>query len=261
MNFQRNSITVTSVVLHPTGPQNPAVAFELTAVQQNMGPVSIQSSAVHLVRVDGIHQNAHSTTIRFRLNIFSSPGGTAIVTATQGHTSLRLTVSVEAAITLPDRNTIPGAVARLLMSEARGPANGAYVAADTLRAMQWMRRVLENRLGNDPAQFAAPHATNVIDIIKAPNQFAGFSGYPNYSPQTRDRLQQMLDLANNDGDRRQAQYREFVRNAITVAQAATAIRDPCPTGLYGWRTQGSASPGGRFVQYQNLTGNTFYTLP
>ena len=82
-------------------------------------------------------------------------------------------------------------------------------------------------------------------IIKAHGQFAGFSGYPHYDKDVAERLQETLDIANNDSDRRQATFRKFVQNAIDVA-AAPAIKDPSPTGLYAFRTIGHGSPGANF---------------
>lgn len=259
MNFQRAGNPVTSVILNPTTPQNPPVTFQLIGIPQSAALPTVSSSSTNL-QVEGIRQNPQSRLVEFRLHVASIQAcWIAVVTATQGGTSATLNVGVDPAIELPDRNTVPGAVARLLMAESRGPSHGSYVAADSLRSMQWMRRVLENRLANNPRQFGAPGATSLIDIIRARNQFAGFSNYPNYDTAIRARLQQMLDIANNDSDPRQQVFREFVHNAMSVAQGS-AIADPCPTGLYGWRTQGSGGPGGRFVVYQTVAGNTFYTL-
>lgn len=259
MNFQRAGNPVTSVILNPTTPQNPPVTFQLIGTPQSAALPNVTSPNTNL-QVEGIRRNPQSRLVEFRLRVASIQAcWIAVVTATHGGTSATLNVGVDPPIALADANTVPGAVARLLMAEARGPSHVGYVATDSLRSMRWMRRVLENRLANNPRQFLAPGATSLIDIIRAPNQFAGFSNYPNYDTVIRARLQAMLNIANNDSDPRQQRFREFVQNAMSVAQAA-AIADPCPTGLYGWRTQGSAGPGGRFVVYQTVAGNTFYTL-
>gem|GEM_PF-4971710 len=83
------------------------------------------------------------------------------------------------------------------------------------------------------------------------------------------RIKKILDLANSNNDRRQLKYRSFVENALTTAKPKLVkgvakpklIKDPNPNGLYGWRTAGSGSPGGRFVAFgRALSGNQFYTL-
>ena len=172
-------------------------------------------------------------------------------------------------IQLPPRSDVSGAVARLLLSEAQGPASPFYVQANTFMSMQWMKVVLNNRLNNDPAQFLAPHAKTVIDIIRAPNQFAGFRHYPNYDVDLVNRLQSYVDIANSAKDKRQQSYAIFINGAIQVANAAP-IPDPSSSpfiltnrtvlGLFAWRTIGAPSPGGRFSKYRDLAGNTFYTI-
>jgi hypothetical protein len=99
----------------------------------------------------------------------------------------------------------------------------------------------------------------LIDIIRAHGQFGGFSGYPGHYDASQN-LQDLLNLAGNDNDRRQPRFREFVQNAIDVASAQNAVADPSPTRLYAWRTEGSGSPGPRFAEFQTLSRNTFYTL-
>ncbi len=167
-------------------------------------------------------------------------------------------------IQLPAKPTVEGAVTRLLMAEARGPSAASYVEADSKTAMQWMVVVLDNRLKNNPGQFMAPNAKTLLDIIKAPKQFAGFSTYPNYDASLVNRLQAMLDIANAVKDKRSALYTTFIQNAINVGKAAP-IADPCVTAgskrrLCGWRTGGSGSPGGRFMLYKSFNGNDFYSL-
>jgi hypothetical protein len=168
-------------------------------------------------------------------------------------------------VALPAKNTVQGAVARILLAEARDPGNSQYKAEDSKTAMQWMKVVLQNRLNNKPAQFMAPHAKTLIDIIKARGQFAGFSNYPNYSIKVSDRLQAILDIANAAKDQRSADYTVFVQNAIDVANSPT-IADPSRAqypnskGLSAWRTAGTKSPGPRFSSYKDLAGNSFYLL-
>jgi hypothetical protein len=259
VEFRRAHTAISEIELHQTTASNPAVRLELAGASGSGAVPSIQSSDRSL-QVLEVARRGHSDVIGFRVRVPLSVSHRrrVTVTAVSGNSRTTLNVSLVPALALPDRDTDVGAVTRLLMSEARGPSAQNYNAADTVQSMQWMRRVLENRLANNPRQFGAPHAANLIDIIKAPNQFAGFSGYPNY--EARSRLQQMVNLANNDADPRQAKFAEFIGSAIAVAQAESAVTDPITTGLYGWRTQGSGSPGGRFGVYQTVAGNTFYTL-
>ena len=164
-------------------------------------------------------------------------------------------------VVLPDSSTEAGAVCRLLLAETRGPAYKSYNQSTARQAMGWMKRVLANRLANKPGQFYAPHAKNLTGIIKAgpPEQFAGFMSYPNYDPDIVALLQKILGIANSTKDGRSVAYEGFVKDAIAVA-GAPAPADPSDTGLYGWRTEGRGSPGGRFVVYKTVGGNTFYTL-
>jgi hypothetical protein len=146
------------------------------------------------------------------------------------------------------------------MAECRGPSFKTYVAADALKCMQLMDLVLWNRLANNPKQFAAAGAKTIVDIIKAPGQFAGFETCPNYSAGIASTLQQILDIANNPKDKRGALFTEFVQNAIDVANNAT-ISDPSPGFMAGWRTAGASSPGSAFTKHTTVGGNDFYFLP
>jgi hypothetical protein len=168
-------------------------------------------------------------------------------------------------VALPSRMTEKGAVARLLMAEAMDPSNPSYVETASLKSMQWMKVVLENRLSHNPAQFLAPHAKTLTDIIKAPGQFAGFQHYPNYSTELVNRLQSMIDIANRPKDPRGVAYTIFIRNCLSVTSAPpisdpSLADDPKSLGLAAWRSSGAAPPGGKFSKYRDLAGNTFYKL-
>lgn len=162
-------------------------------------------------------------------------------------------------LVLPAENTDAGAMARLFIAEAAVPRADA---ANTVRAMGWMRRVLENRLlhGRD---FDASGATTITQVIAANDrhvQFAGFSSYPTLTAGVRQNIAARLALANDGRDRRQPIYAAFVQAAIDAA-TTPAPADPCPTGLWFWRTAGATGPGGRSSLFQSLDGNDFYTLP
>jgi hypothetical protein len=170
------------------------------------------------------------------------------------------------AVTVLDKLVMPGAageeglIVRLLLAENLAPGQPGYDAADSKKSMQWMRVVLANRLKNNPAQFAAPDAKNITDIVKAKQQFEGFEKYPTLNAKLSARINEIVQIANNDNDARQERYVQFLQDALDVAKGPL-ITDPCPTGLYGWKTDGSTPPGGRFEKYSApLSGNQFYTL-
>ena len=155
--------------------------------------------------------------------------------------------------------TAVGAETRLLMAECKGPSFPGYTLASAKKCMQLMDLVLWNRLRNNPAQFMAKHAKTIIDIIKAPGQFAGFETYPNYSGGIAHNLQSMLDIANNPKDSRQTDFVDFISTAIDVAEQDTII-DPSGGIAAAWRTHGAASPGSNFVKFDTVGGNDFYRL-
>lgn len=262
MKFQRHSHDITQVVLHPSSVRGNSPARIILQVPSGIDSPTLSSSDTSLVSIQDIRYNRGEQVVYFNLRVISNPtpSRNIIVTATKGTESVTLTVSIEPAIAIPPQESgVVGAVTRLLMAEARRPSHPQYSEADTLTSMQWMRRVLENRLANKPTQFGAAGAKNLIDIIQAPNQFAGFSNYPDYSETLAAQLQEVIDNANDDNHPRQLDFGSFIQNAINVASNSSII-DPCPTGLYGWRTQGSGVPGSRFTKYQTMAGNTFYTL-
>jgi hypothetical protein len=86
-------------------------------------------------------------------------GKVTVTAATESKVTASIDVAIEASPALPERSTEAGAVARLLMSEARGPADPHYSEADTLEGMQWIKRVLVNRLNDKPERFVdRPHS-------------------------------------------------------------------------------------------------------
>jgi hypothetical protein len=162
-------------------------------------------------------------------------------------------------IKLDARDTIAGAESRLLLAECKGPAFPGYTLEAAKECMQLMDLVLVNRLRNNPAQFMAKRAHDLIGIIKAPGQFAGFENYPNYNGGIASNLQSMINIANNPKDRRQGAYASFINAAIEVATGAS-IPDPSGGILAAWRTAGASSPGSNFVLYKTVNGNDFYRL-
>jgi hypothetical protein len=177
-----------------------------------------------------------------------------------------------APIALPDSSTVAGAVARLLLAESLTPATKAYDEAQVKRGMQAMKAALSNRLSHNPAQFGAPKATSVLDILTAPGQFAGFSrdakGALVIDKAVQDRLNDILKKANTG---KPGKYYQLVQNANEVAAApandpwaklTTVGKIKVVGGTFGWRRAGSGSPGGSFVAIPGglLGGNQFYTI-
>jgi hypothetical protein len=172
----------------------------------------------------------------------------------------KVAVTVVDKLALPGATTETGLLVRLFLAENLAPGQKGYTASDSKKSMQWMRLVLVNRLKNKPAQFGAPNAKTITDIVKAKGQFAGFEKYPALEAKLTSRIREIEKIANDDGDARQENYLQFFQDALDVAKAQL-IHDPCSTGLYGWRTVDSSSPGGSFVTYSTpLSGNQFYTL-
>jgi hypothetical protein len=186
--------------------------------------------------------------------------GKVDIKATVKGTTATLKISIADGVVLPSASSDDGLLARLFLAESRSPDEAGYNSGDSKKGMQWMKLVVHNRLNNNPSQFAAPGAKSIADIVKAKGQFKGFEKYPAIDITILSRINKIISLANSNNDSRQAKYKHFVVNAIDVAKH-NVIKDPSPKGLYGWRTDGSGSPGGRFVKYGNpLSGNQFYTL-
>jgi hypothetical protein len=161
-------------------------------------------------------------------------------------------------IRLPDKMTVAGAEIRILLAECSTPAQPGYSLALAKTAMQYMDAVLWNRVKN-PKPYGAKSGATLIDIIKAPKQFAGFESYPNYASTIRNRIQMCLDIANDSKDSRNATYTAFV-NAAIERTAAEDVEDPSPGHLVGWRTAGRGSPGPAFKEYATVLGNTFFWI-
>lgn len=162
-------------------------------------------------------------------------------------------------IHLPPKGSVVGAETRVLLAECRTPAFSGFNLKDATKCMQMMDLVLWNRLNNKPAQFGAPGAKSLTDIIKAPGQFAGFENYPNYDPVIVRRIQSMVNIANNSKDSRNEDFFNFIKAAVDVAESPT-IADPSPGILASWRTKGAGSPGSKFKEFETILGNTFFSI-
>jgi hypothetical protein len=127
--------------------------------------------------------------------------------------------------------------------------------------MQWMRWVMLNRLRFGSQHFGAgKSATSIYALITAPNQVDGFMGYPHIAYDQQQVLDGVLNIANDSTHRNFSTTREYVQAAIDIARGLSVGNDPCPTGLYAWRTKDSKRPSENFVKYQIKGGQDFYTL-
>lgn len=180
----------------------------------------------------------------------------------------RLRVRILPRLSLPDEGTDAGLLARVLLAETAGPDDSRYAGpAEAVESMRWIKRVLHNRLNAGARHFAPrpgsadAHAINTLrGVVKAPGQIADFERYPDLPQAMQERINGVVGIANDASDKRHERYRKFVDDVISVVRSAEIIADPCPTGLYAWRTRTSGSPGPNFVFFQTKGGQDFYSL-
>ncbi len=170
-----------------------------------------------------------------------------------------------ALIPLDDVNTDDGCIQRLLLAEARGPKASGYDFDETKTVIQAMIAVLQNRVGyNSPSKFCAPRGSslrmNYVTAVCAggAQQFRGFSLDSNgdvaiAQPQL-DTINGILTLA-QQGDTDCVSHINMI-----VGYSKSSVADPysgIPSvidgnqvlrGVYGWRTAGSGTGGGTYVQ-------------
>lgn len=174
----------------------------------------------------------------------------------------RVDVSVAAVLDLPAVTIQAGLLARMLVVEGITPGLPQFVSqAEARQAMQWMRFVFANRLAFGVQHFGVskPGAT-LTDLITAPDQVHGFQSYPTIAAGQQTLIDRVVKYANDGTHQKFSAYREYLQSALDVAGGTDLGTDPCPTGLYAWRTQGASSPGSNFVKYQTRGGQDFYTL-
>ncbi|MGF6305641.1 hypothetical protein [Paraburkholderia sp. WC7.3d] len=171
-------------------------------------------------------------------------------------------VTVEPRLELPPVGTEENILASMLIVENVTPGQRSFVSVDqTLTSMQWMRWVLANRLRFGSAHFGSSKAaTTLTELIKAPNQVKGFERYPSIETGQKMVIDDVLKMANDSTNTSFLVYRQYVQNAVDVARGVKLGSDPCPTGLFAWRTSGRGSPGANFVLYETRGGQDFYTL-
>jgi hypothetical protein len=161
-------------------------------------------------------------------------------------------------ISLPPKNDDEGAETRLLLAECAGPSMPAYTLSDATTCMQLMDRVLWNRFINSDKWRKG--ATSIADIIRVPNQFAGFEKYPSLDSNIENTIQSMVSIANNTKDKRSPAFVAYINVAKTIA-TTPGIPDPSLGTLAFWRTANHGSPGGGSVEYKTVLGNTFFYIP
>jgi len=171
-----------------------------------------------------------------------------------------LAITVKEKLVLPSAITDQGALVRLLLAEAPSPFAAGYSSLRAKSGMEWMELVVQNRLDLKSALVGSAGAQTFIDVIKAPHQFEGFSGYPTIGTKQQRNIDEIVAIANDGTHPKQKQFFDHVTAAIEVSGKGT-ITDPCPTKLLSWRTAGASGPGGTFVLYQSFAGQDFYTIP
>jgi len=170
-------------------------------------------------------------------------------------------LTIEPKIDLPAVATEAGIVTRMFLAEAVAPGSPNFVAAESKEAMQWMRLVMLNRLKLGAQHFGAgKEATTLTAMIKSANQVEGFQNYPTIAKGQATVIDAVVRLANTSGHKDVLVYRQFIRDAISIASGTDPGKDPSPTGLYSWRTAKATSPGSNFVKFRTHGGQDFYTL-
>ena len=182
-----------------------------------------------------------------------------------------------------------GYLARLLINEAPFPGERGWVGEeDSKAAMLSILWVLHARLhfipsGYTQEQVAAIRTQNILDLMTAQSQCAGFSrdadGNPVCAPRVEERIRYLLQIANR-GDKpgRFANLLNFAQGLAGAYLAGgipgadryaglTRVAGVAVTGrAYSWMTgQDFYHPGGNFVTIPDdrqglLGGNRFFTL-
>lgn len=179
----------------------------------------------------------------------------------------RIRVKILPYLHLPAQDSELGMLSRMLILESIGPEHKKFAGnAEARQSMQWIMRVLRNRLeagahhfSNSPRTAANQTLATMTQVVMIPGQVEGFPDYPNLPERKMALIKRVVDSANDGTHGRFAAYRELLADAIAVA-GSPPIADPCPTKLYGWRTQGATSPGPNFQHFRSLGGQDFYTL-
>ena len=172
-----------------------------------------------------------------------------------------ITLTIEPKIALPDEKGEEGIVSRMLLAEAITPGDPNFVAKDSKETMRWMLHVMLNRMKFGSEYFGAGKgASTLTKMITSPNQVKGFDNYPKLAKGPTAVINGVMRIANTSGHKDTRLYRQYLRDAMEIAASTDRGKDPCSTGLYGWRTAGSGSPGSNFEKFKTFGGQDFYTL-
>lgn len=162
---------------------------------------------------------------------------------------------------LDPSNTPAGALERVFLAETATPSAANYDLDDSLKAMRFMRQVIENRLKFGHAYGAPRGAKTEIDVISVGSQFEGFGRYPKLRPGIARNIAETLHIANSPHDHRSDDYAKFVANAVLAATEGAPPADArIPANVVAWKTSDSASPGPNFVLAGQAQGNDFYAV-
>ena len=203
--------------------------------------------------------------------------------------SLAPAFGAETYVTLPGADTREGYLTRLLINENPFPGERGFISvADSKTGMLALLHVLEARLsfipvGYQQIQVAGTRATDILDVIVAPNQCEGFHrdarGKPACAPRVEERLQNLVRIANSGGkpgrfadllNHGQGLARAYLKGGLAEADrfaGLTAIQQVKVTGrAYSWMTDMDCyHPGGNFVKIPDELGgapggNRYFTL-
>jgi hypothetical protein len=254
------------------------ISTDLTLISGNILPfkihghgpdrkhLTIKSSSTYLkvVPLAVNHQNIEQR-LKFEVQKVVARTPVTIRAYTQnGEADLRtmvLNVVLLPLLELPPVNSEQGILARVLLVENIPPSDTRFQSMpQSIISMQWMRHVLINRFKFGSRYFGADNVSSLTALIKAHNQVRGFENYPTLAAIQNFNLANIVNIANDASDKRHSACREYVQNAVNVANGLNPGTDPCPTGLYAWRTAGEAGPGANFVKFETLGGQDFYTL-
>lgn len=196
-----------------------------------------------------------------------------------------------APVTLEDRHTHAGYLARLLINETPFPGERGWVSeSDSRAAMVAILYVLDSRLNNIPSgyrqqQVAAVRTTNVIDVITAGGEKGQCDGFYRDAGgrsvavlRVHQRIDRLVMIASRGEPGRFARLlehaqglaRAYLQGGIEEVDRFAALTHVGPVQVtgraYAWMTgQDCYHPGGQFVRISNqqdgiLGGNRFFTL-
>jgi hypothetical protein len=154
------------------------------------------------------------------------------------------------------------ALLRMFLSETITPEKPTFNLEDAVRAMQYMRQVIYNRMAFSHPQYfnIARGNLTLFGVIGAKGQIDGFGDYPNIHAKSTARISKFIQACNNTGlGEKLRSFRRLYQSALDVATGRNPGAQYTPL-LYSWRTVESSSPGPNFQVEFNQQGQTFYSL-